>query len=364
MTDTPQTKRRAVTIKDVARHAGVSQGVVSRVLNDGIGPVAPDTRQRVLASIQTLRYRPHTAARELKSQKTSTIGLIVADVANEFFARLADHVVRAARVLDLGVLLTTTQEDAALETGSVEMLMDKRVRGIIAAPTGRNTAIWREVTDMGVQLVFVDRALAEVPDADVVGVDNEAAAFDATQHLIEHGHRRIAIISGPLSISTGRERVAGYRRALEQLGTDPDDELVFEADFRDPTTGGAVDALLALEDPVTAVVVSNTALAASVTRRLRDLDVAIPDDLSIVVFHDAPWTALAMPAFTVVRHPIEAIADTAVRLLNQRLTADAPQHGEQVRLTSTLVPRGSVATLPRPPLASHGRGHAPESRGA
>jgi LacI family transcriptional regulator len=344
MTDTPQTKRRAATIKDVARHAGVSQGVVSRVLNDGIGPVAPATRERVLASIKELRYRPHAAARELKSQKTSTIGLIVADVANEFFARLADHIVHAARALDLGVLLTTTQEDAALETGSVEMLMDKRVRGIIAAPTGRNTAIWREAADMGAQLVFVDRFLADVPRADVVGVDNEAAAFDATRHLIEHGHRRIAIISGPLSISTGRERVAGYRRALADLGTQPHDEFVFEADFRDPTVGGAVDALFALEDPVTAVVVSNTALAATVTRRLRELDIAIPDDLSIVVFHDAPWTGLAIPAFTVIRHPVEAIAETAVSLLNQRLTSDSPP-GEHVRLTSTLVPRGSVATL-------------------
>src|SRR3954447_20193565 len=107
MTDSPRAKRRTVTIKDVARHAGVSQGVVSRVLNDGIGPVAPATRERVLASIQALRYRPHAAARELKSRKTSTIGLVVADVANEFFARLADHVVRAAREVDLGVLLTT-----------------------------------------------------------------------------------------------------------------------------------------------------------------------------------------------------------------------------------------------------------------
>src|SRR3954447_8449718 len=98
----PRTKPRAVTIKDVARHAGVSQGVVSRVLNEGSGPVAPDTRQRVLASIKTLRYRPPAAARELKTQSTSTIGLVVADVSNEFFAQLADHVVRIARAHDLG----------------------------------------------------------------------------------------------------------------------------------------------------------------------------------------------------------------------------------------------------------------------
>jgi LacI family transcriptional regulator len=338
-----QPAKRAVTIKDVARHAGVSQGVVSRVLND-VGPVAPDTRERVAASIKTLRYRPHAAARELKTQRTSTIGLVVADVANQFFAELADHVVRAARRHDLGVLLTTTQEDGTLESGSVEMLMDKRVGGIIAAPTGRNAAVWRQVTDMGVKLVFVDRTVARVPRADIVGVDNQAAAFAATEHLIEHGHRRIAIISGPQSISTGRERVAGYRRALEQFGAEVDDVLVFEADFRDPSGGDAVDRLLAFEDPVTAVVISNTALAATVVGRLRELDVVIPDALSVVVFHDAPWTALAKPAFTVVRHPLAQIAEQAVDLLNRRLTTDVPERSLRVRLTSTLVPRGSVAT--------------------
>src|SRR3954469_4732152 len=101
MTDPPKAKRRSVTIKDVARHAGVSQGVVSRVLNDGIGPVAPATREGVLASITERRYPPHSAAPKTKSQKASTIGLVVADVPNEFFARLADHIVHAARALDL-----------------------------------------------------------------------------------------------------------------------------------------------------------------------------------------------------------------------------------------------------------------------
>jgi LacI family transcriptional regulator len=336
--------KQAVTIKDVARHAGVSQGVVSRVLN-GVGPVAPDTRARVAASIKTLRYRPHAAARELKTQRASTIGLVVADVGNHFFAELADRVVRAARAHDLGVLLTTTHEDGTLESGSVEMLMDKRVGGIIAAPTGRNARVWTQVTDMGVQLVFVDRVVARVPRANVVGVDNQAAAFAATEHLIEHGHRRIAIISGPQTVSTGRDRIAGYRQALEQLGGEADDDLVFEADFRDPSASGAVDRLIALAEPATAVVISNTALAAGAVSRLHELGVAIPDRLSVVAFHDAPWTALATPAFTVVRHPVGEIAEQAVELLERRLTTDPPERAEQIRLTSTLVPRASVATL-------------------
>jgi LacI family transcriptional regulator len=336
-----------VTIKDVAHHAGVSQGVVSRVLNDGSGPVAPDTRQRVLASIKTLRYRPHAAARELKMQSTSTIGLVVADVANEFFAQLADHVVRAARTRDLGILLMTTQEDAALESRSVKMLMDKRVAGIIAAPTGRNATVWRQVTDMGVHLVFVDRTVARVPAADVVGVDNHAAAYTATEHLIAHGHRRIAIVSGPLSISTGRERVAGYRDALQDLGGDDDERLIFEADFRDPGGDAAVDRMLALDEPPTAVVVSNTALAAAVTARLRAREIEIPEDLSVVVFHDAAWTGLTKPGFTVIRHPLSEIAERAVEALSRRLTADGPERGQEIRLTSALVPRASVATLDR-----------------
>jgi LacI family transcriptional regulator len=119
---------------------------------------------------------------------------------------------------------------------------------------------------------------------------------------------------------------------------------VFEGDFQAAAGGPIVDALLALEDPVTAVVIWNVPLAVTATTRLRELDIAIPDDLSVIVFHDAPWTALSIPAFTVMRHQVGEIADTAVRLLNQRLTADPPPRGQHVRLTSTLVPRGSVAT--------------------
>jgi LacI family transcriptional regulator len=336
--------KRAVTIKDVARHAGVSQGVVSRVLN-GVGPVAPDTRERVSASIKTLRYRPHAAARELKTQRTSTIGLVVTDVANQFFAELADHVVRAARRHDLGVLLTTTREDGELESGSVEMLMDKRVGGIIAAPTGRNATIWKQVTDMGVHLVFVDRTVARVPRATVVGVDNGAAAFAATEHLIGNGHRRIAIISGRQAVSTGRDRIAGYRRAVEELGAEVDDALVIEADFSASSGGPAVDRMLAFERPATGLVIANTALAAGAVARMRELAVAIPGDLSVVVFHDATWTALATPAFTVIRHPVQQIAERAVELLARRLPTQAPERGDAVRLTSTLVPRGSVAPI-------------------
>ena len=256
MSDNAHARRRAVTIKDVARHAGVSQGVVSRVLNDGIGPVAPATRQRVQASIKELQYRPHAAARELKTQTTSTIGLIVADVANEFFARLADHVVRAARTLGLGVLLTTTQEDPGLESASVEMMIDKRVRGIIAAPTGRNPAIWRQVTEMGAQLVFVDRTLDRVPRADVVGIDNEAAAFAATQHLIETGiggSPSSAARSPSPRAANGSWATGGRWSSSAPTRT----RARLRGRLRRPTAGGAVETLLALKDPVTAVVVSN-----------------------------------------------------------------------------------------------------------
>jgi len=331
-------------MKDVARHAGVSPGVVSRVLNEGTGPVAPETRRRVLASIRTLRYRPHSGARELKTRTTNTIGLVLADVSNHFFAELADHVVRAARARGLGVLLTTTQEDAALEGRSLDMLMDKRVRGVIAAPTGANAAAWRQVRAMGVQLVFVDRTVDRVPGADVVGVDNDGAAFAATAHLVAHGHRRIALISGPPWASTGRERLAGYGRALAESGADRDPRLVCEIDFRDAAgADAALDGLLALDPPATGLIVCNTALAETLAARVRARGVAVPGELSIVVFHDAPWTALMTPGLTVVRHPVEALAARAVELLSGRLGPEAPARRREVRLSSALVERESVA---------------------
>ena len=330
------------TVKDVARYAGVSQGVVSRVVNPGSGPVAPQTRARVLEAIAALRYRPHSGARELKTQTTSTIGLVLADISNEFFAGLADHLVGRARDLDLGVLLTTTQEDPDLERASLEMLMDKRVAGVLAAPVGEDATHWLRLRDFGVELVFLDRTLAQVPDVDVVGMDNRRAAYDATRHLLDRGHRRVALIGGPAATSTGHERIDGYRQALDEARLPRDPALLHAVPFRGEAGVAATDALLALPDRPTAVVVGNTAVARRVVERIRERGLVVPRDLSLVVFHDLTWTSLMDPPVTVMRHDVPALAETALQRLLIRLRTPGQLAGREFRLTSQLVERGSV----------------------
>ncbi len=231
------------TIRDVAHAAGVSVAVVSRVLNPGSGPVAAATRGRVNDVMQTLGYHPRTAARELKHGPATTLGLLLADVSNPFFARLADHVVQEAHARGIQVLLMTTQEDDRLESERLSTLIERRVSGIIATPTGNNLEIWKKLQDMGTDVVFVDRSIPSLPEVDVVSINNTESARAATALMAAHGHRRIGIISGPASSTTGRDRIAGYREALEAAGLDQDDLLIRSAAFRGAAGGDAVTAL-------------------------------------------------------------------------------------------------------------------------
>jgi LacI family transcriptional regulator len=339
----PAKMQRTPTIRDVAADAGVSIAVVSRVLNDGSGPVAASTRERVLASMSRLNYRPRTAARELKARPQTTLGLLLADVTNPFFARLADHVVREARSRGVSVILMTTQEDPRYEAEAIDTLAARRVNGVIATPTSTNASEWTQLSELGSRLVFVDRVLGDVASADAVSIDNVGSARTATRHLLELGHRRIGFISGPESSSTGAARVEGYRHELAAEGIEFDPALVRPIPFRGDQGGDAVGALLALPEPPTAMIVANTAQALSSMRRLHLAGTRIPDDLSVVIFDDNPWTELFTPALTVVRQPVALLAAHSVDLaLTDRAAANEARH---TVVESEFVARSSTAPL-------------------
>ncbi|WP_104137714.1 LacI family DNA-binding transcriptional regulator [Arthrobacter sp. ZGTC131] len=331
------------TIRDVAHAAGVSVAVVSRVLNPGSGPVAAATRGRVNDVMQTLGYHPRTAARELKHGPATTLGLLLADVSNPFFARLADHVVQEAHARGIQVLLMTTQEDDRLESERLSTLIERRVSGIIATPTGNNLEIWKKLQDMGADVVFVDRSIPSLPEVDVVSINNTESARAATALLAAHGHRRIGIISGPASSTTGRDRIAGHRQALEAAGLDQDDLLIRSAAFRGAAGGDAVTALLSLEHPPTALVVANTAQVTTVLRRLAHAGVSIPDELSVIVFEDSPWTELMTPPLTIVRQPIDLLARHSVQLALSNASGQTSGKPTTIRVEAELIERSSVA---------------------
>ncbi|WP_454699518.1 substrate-binding domain-containing protein [Arthrobacter humicola] len=331
------------TIRDVAAAAGVSVAVVSRVLNPGSGPVAEATRNRVNEVMATLGYHPRTAARELKHGPPTTLGLLLADVSNPFFARLADQVVQEAHSRGIQVLLMTTQEDDQLESERLSTLIERRVSGIIATPTGNNLEVWKKLQDMGTDVVFVDRSIPALPAVDVVTINNIESARSATALLAAHGHRRIAIISGPATSTTGRDRIAGYREALESAGLEQDDLLIRSAAFRGAAGGDAMTALLNLADPPTALVVANTAQVTAVLRRLAHAGVSIPDELSVIVFEDSPWTELMTPPLTIVRQPIDLLARHSVQLALSRASGKSSGKPTVVRVDAELIERSSVA---------------------
>lgn len=338
--------RKLATIRDVAREAGVSIAVVSRVLNDGTGPVAPDTRARVVEVMERISYRPRAAAREIQQQSTTTLGLVLADLTNPFFARLADRVVWEARSRGVHVVLLTTQEDPHLEAESIETLIGRSVGAVIATPTGGNVDKWSKLTDLGVNVVFVDREIDEISDVDIVAISNKTSAETATRHLLALGHTRIGFISGPVTTSTGRGRIAGFKGAVHAAGLDLDEQLIHAIPFRGDTGGDAVGTLLGLPDPPTSLIIANTAQVPSAVHRVQQTAVLVPSQLSLVVFDDNPWTELVTPPLTAIRQPIDMLAVHSVDLAVGRLRGALTGGPRKIEVEAEFLQRSSTGPAP------------------
>lgn len=337
--------KKPATIRDVAREADVSVAVVSRVLNDGTGPVAPLTRAKVVEVIERLGYQPRAAARELQHRGAPTIGLVLADLANPFFARLADRVVWEARARGVHVVLLTTQEDPHLEAESIDNLIGRSVSSVIATPTGGNIDKWSRLLELGISVVFVDREIEELPQIDVVSISNDASSEVTTQHLIDLGHEAIAFISGPLTTSTGRDRVAGFRRTMAAAGLEVRDDLVRAIPFRGDAGRDAVASLLALPIPPTALIIGNTAQVPSALHALKQADALVPDDLSVIVFDDNPWTELVSPPLSAIRQPIDMLALHSVELAVGRAKGNLPEAPRRIHVDAEFILRSSTAAL-------------------
>jgi len=319
--------------------------VVSRVLNPGSGPVAETTRSKVVTAIEQLAYHPRAAAKELSHGRALTIGLVLADLTNPFFARLADLVVWEARARGVQVVLMTTREDSQLEAETLETLLNRSVGGVIVTPTGGNVEKWNRLRQVGVDVVFVDRTISALPDIDLVSIENTRSTSTATDHLMALGHSRIAIISGPASTSTGRARIAGYESSLVRAGIAADAAMVRDIPFRGDAGGDAVAALLALPNPPTALIVANTAQVQNVMRRLSQMKVSIPSELSVIVFDDNPWIELMSPPLSSVRQPIDMLARHSVELVLARMRGQLPPAQRTIHVQAEFIARGSCARL-------------------
>jgi len=329
-------KSMTISIKDVARIAGVSPATVSRAL--GAGPVSAELRAQVAAAVRESGYRPNLSARRLRSRHAHTIGLIVADISNPFFTAVARAVEDAAYQAGLRVILCNTDENPEKEALYLQLMEEERVTGVIFAPT-RATADRLGGTKLPFPLVLIDRA-AQAAGQDAVVLDNFAAAGMLAEHVYAQGYRRVMGLFGNAS-TTGIERHAGYMAAMARLG------LQAACKFIAPSIAAAqaeVALWFAAGDAPEAVIASNGLLLLGIVRAMRDAGRRIPEDLAVAGFDNETWTELVGPGLTVIEQPVAEIGHAAMRLLLERLESPAGAV-RKIVLGGTCIVRGSTARV-------------------
>ncbi|WP_410013841.1 LacI family DNA-binding transcriptional regulator [Sodalis sp. C49] len=315
------------TIRDVARLANVSIGTVSAVLNNSARPVAADTRAHVLRCIAELNFEPNNAARSLKHQRISSIGFIVPDLGNAFFADVAEGIQGVLDHLDCLLVLCMTWADTQREEYYAQVLRTQRLNGVIyLSGTGLPSPSLMRLAQQGA-VVFVDECLPGI-DAPFISAQNLLGARAMAQYVLGRGHRRLAVLGGPRGLWTSEQRLAGFREAFAAADIMPDSVPVLSGDYTEASGSRAADTIInlsATERP-TAVLCANDLIAIGFIRRCRERGIAVPEHISVTGFDDIPAARLLSPALTTVRQPGNAMGRAAATLLLQRIGAlpDAP----------------------------------------
>ncbi|MEV7289600.1 LacI family DNA-binding transcriptional regulator [Streptomyces sp. NPDC093252] len=328
-------------IKDVAAAAGVSVATVSRVLN-AHPSVSADARARVLAAVESLGYRPNAVARSLRTDQTRTFGLVIPDVLNPYFTELARSVEEAARALGYSVIIGNADERAEVQDHHVRTLLDRRIDGLLVAPTDAGSPLLADAVRGGTPLVFVDRWIPGV-DVPVVRSDGRAAVRDLVGHLWSLGHRRIAIIAGPDSTTTGSERVDAFREAMAGYGLPVPDAYIGQGDFRAESGRRATGGFLALPEPPEVVFAADNLMALGALDAVRARGLRVPDDIGLVAFDDIRWFVHTDPPITSIAQPTGALGRAAVRALVEVIEGRRPA---SVTLPARLIVRRSCGAPP------------------
>lgn len=341
------------TMADVARSAGVSVATVSHVLN-GTRPVLPHTRQAVLDAMDELGYTPNTLARSLVTSRTRSIGLAVSAISNPYFTEILQGVESGALEHGYSLLIADPHDDPEHERKVVQLLHERRVDGMIVAPSADPCELLAYLGRHKVPTVLLDR-LVDLPldgstRFDQVCADSAGPMAQLVTHLARLGHRRIALVAGLPGLSTTDERLTGYRDGLATAGLVYDERLVIHGNSESAGAEQATAALLSLASPPTALVTANNAMTIGALRALRGHGMSVPDDIALCCFDDFAWADLFSPRLTAIAQPSRDIGAQAVRVLLDRLAApDRPARTE--RLPCTFVHRTSCG-CPEQPLTS------------
>lgn len=331
-----------ITIKDVAREAGVSIATVSRALNLP-DTVSPDALVRVNRAIKVLGYAPNMIARSLKVQASRTVGIIVPDLGNPFQVRIIKGATRLLYAEGYTPLICDTEEDPDKETMYLKNLVERRIDGLIFVPVYQHRQPDRQIRQMRFPLVFVDRHISE--EHDCVQSNNQAGISLLVGYLFGLGHRSIALIGGPRLSVNGREREEAFLAMLDQYGLDRQRNPVAESDFT--VDGGYLAArnLLRADPRPRAIITANNLMGMGALKAIKEAGLSIPGDVVLVTYDGVG--ELVDPPLTYVRQPAEEMGTEAARLLVERLKGEGGQPPRLVRFEPTL-------QVSRPPVADPG----------
>ena len=339
-------ENRIKNIKDFAALLNISATTVSRVLNGkaGVYRISPATSKKVLNAAAKFNYHPNRIARGLRLEKTETLGLIVPDIANPFFASIAKTIEFESRRYGYSIILCDSLDNEGTEKELLQLLADRKVDGIILAPVGKNSDHITEFMEQRIPVIIIDRYLPGT-GLPFITTDNYTGAFEAVEHMISNGHRKIACIQGIRGISVNTDRLNGYKDALKKQGVRVDRSLMPGNDFGEENGYNQPWKLLKKDNPPTAILALSNLILLGVMRALSENNLKVPDDISLVAFDDQPYSAFLASPMTMVDQLKEEIGKLAVNYIIKSTDNGSKQEFIGIMLKPRLIIRKSVNNI-------------------
>lgn len=299
------------TIYEVSKLAGVSLATVSRVMNDS-GKVTPKTREKVLAAIAELGYRPNSMAQSLASRRSNSVGILIPELHGPFFGVMLSSVEKELRDAGKRVIITAGHSDEHKERDCIEFLLDSSCDALILHVYSVPHEYLVELNNGPVPIILMNSYVPELAE-NCIYLDNEHGGYIATKALLEHGHRKLAYISGPKWKMDSFKRLAGHRRALKEYGLEVDEQLIVEGDFEEASGRVAMKQLLSLNIPFTGIVCANDEMAAGAMDTARKHGLSVPGDVSIIGYDNVNFTHYLHPKLSSIGCRISEMGQMAAR---------------------------------------------------
>lgn len=301
-----------VTMADVAKEAGVSKSTVSQFLNKRFEYMGEKTKQKIEEAIERLGYQPNYIARSLKQKRTSMVAIIVANIMHYLSTEISRAIEDVCQDNDLHAIVCNADDDPEKEKRYIEMLRAKQVDGLIIFPTGQNNHLYESMIKEGYPVVFVDRKV-ETLDAFSVVTDNVESTYKAIQSFIAKGHQHIAFAVQPLTVSTRKERLEGYKRALMDAGYPIRPEFMIESSIDEMK--GKLETLFSLKETPTALFAGNDRVFLTVVEFLKEKGLKLGQDIDLIVFDNIPFAHLAETPISFIVQPASEMGKKAAELL-------------------------------------------------